>query len=277
VVYYRNPLWQRIGGILDTFRSVLVNDAQPGEITGAYAATSMITLKAAALVLLAMTTIVALVTRGTQWERRAALALASFVGCFFLVSITGGDRVMHWHVNVNLAIFAAIAGISVAAMMRSVLANRLIFAALVIPFVFISYGQQHSLFRELDRTGGNHHFSEARTFLPYEIRMLAPKAATFFPDWGYSLEHIYLTGGKMDAYAMSDYRLKEMLCSGRNVFIPIDATISNRETIEDTIAKFGAKVDWWRSYHQRDGKPNTDLAFIGHGKQLSACTRDGSR
>jgi hypothetical protein len=283
---------ERIFRPLSLLADAVSNFTQPRMVTHAADASALTEFKLALTLFSFLAACFGLWAWGNPGERRAVWLLIFLVVSFLCISLMFGPRMSVHHLNLNLPLIYIFIGISLAPWLRRLaVSNRpemrsesvelgetplpgVIFsAALVAVFLAVSLFQQSSLFRELRRTGGSGYFSEMRVLLAYDLLSNYKNTVSFFPDWGFFTQVVYLSRGEVqiDRGLMPEaVPLKQALCSGKDALIIVEG--GDRRSVADAAAaRADVAVTRWKSYFQRDGKINFELAVIAAGQPTLNC------
>jgi hypothetical protein len=291
---------ERLRRPLSLLADAIANLSQPRMVTEAAEASVLTDLKLNLTLLSGLAACVGAWAWGTSAERRGAWLLIGLVASFLGVASIFGARVAVHHLNVNIPLVYMLLAVSLAPWMRALgaLSHRMVGrapsgpgailktpltavalpVALLATFFAISLAQQASLFRELRRTGGAGDFSEMRVFLAYDLLSNYKTAVSFFPDWGFFAQVVYLSRGEVqiDPSLMPEpAALKRVLCSGKDALIVVKG--GDRRSVADAAAAGAdAVITRWKTYFQRDGRVNFELAVIAAPQPGLTCGRVGS-
>ncbi len=282
---------EKVSRTLGLLAEAVSNTSQPQMVTGTPGATVLGDVKLFVTAVASLAACLGTWAWGTHSERRGALMVVLFVVSFVLVAPFFGPRITVHHLNVVVPLVYLLISVSLATWMRRVgvawsrmskaepegrdrnPAAVTLAGALVALFMTISVCQQASLFRELRRTGGAGAFSEMRVLLAYDLLANYRDAVAFFPDWGFFAQVVYLSRGdaKVDPYQIPEpARLRQVLCSGHNALIIVDGG-KRRSVADEAAAKAGLSVTTWRTFYQRDGTVNFEMALISSRQALPTC------
>lgn len=281
VVITNNTFADRLLRIMVMVKSVISNSDQPLMVTGTSDAKSLTGLKTGLVSTVFVAACVSLCQAGSPRERRAGAVVFLGMLSFLTVGPFAGQRLSLHHLNANLPLLYLFVGISVASGFR--LMRRLGYPggahvttmiSIILIFSFISVQQQASLFRELRKSGGNGNFSEWRTRLPYVLLANYRDAEIFFPEWGFFMQAVYLTAGELHLAPKLDPEpkaLKEVLCAGQDAVIVVEGN-NHRYFAEQPARSIGVSAITWRTFYQRDGKENFEMAVISHDQRSMDCS-----
>jgi len=268
LVVTESSLLHRFISILERVRDTLSNANQPVAITGNLNVAVATSLKFWFLTSACALGCICLAFWATVRERQRAYFLLACFLSFAIVGSLAGDRLSDHHVNINMPLIYVFIALSFGIWSRTPIPRQVgaaVPAIFLIGLIAISLVQQAALFRELDRTGGTGAVSEMRTFIPYDLLSNYRQSVVFFPDWGFNLQATYLTNDRIALGSHPEPRpeaLREALCSGKDAVIVLE--VEHRSAAESAAQAIGTTVTRWRTYYQRDGKPNAELAIIEH-------------